>query len=156
FLTGDEAVLSVEASSLRAVHLKLIGAQSSSGEGLEELPGASHYLTRKDPSSWVGRVPHYARVHYPNVYSGVDLIYYGNHQHVEHDFVVKPGADPNQIRFEVTGADNVELDSQGELVMNVSGAQVLLRRPTIYQGEGTARIEIPGGYALSGDRISFE
>jgi len=31
-----------------------------------------------------------------SIYPGVDLVYYGNHGQLEYDFVVAPGADPNE------------------------------------------------------------
>jgi hypothetical protein len=35
-------------------------------------------------------VPHYARVRYEAVYPGIDLVFYGNPQQLEYDFVVAP------------------------------------------------------------------
>jgi len=110
-------------------------------DGVEELPGKSHYFVGSDPAKWRTNVSQYAKVRYRNVYKGVDVVYYGNQQQLEHDFVVAPGADPTRIRFRVTGADKLELSSGGELLLHVSGGQVRLHKPGIYQeSAGSARL----------------
>ena len=42
---------------------------------------------------WQTNIPNYAKVRYSGVYPGVDLVYYGNQQQLEYDFIVAPGAD---------------------------------------------------------------
>ena len=56
----------------------------------------------------------YAKVKFKDVYPGIDMVYYGNQESLEYDFVVKPGADPkipnrlatwamNPFRFDAGG-----------------------------------------------------
>jgi hypothetical protein len=93
-------------------------------------------------------VPTYGRVHYDEVYPGVDLVYYGNQQRLEYDFVVAPGADPGAIALAFTGTDRVEVDARGDLVLHVAGGEIRQPRPFLYQEVGGARQEISGGYVL--------
>ena len=126
-------------------------------EGLEPVPGRSNYFIGHDPAKWRTDVPQYAKVRYRDVYPGVDLVYYGNQQHIEHDFIVGPGADPRQIRFAVDGADKMELSASGDLVLHTTEGDVRLQKPTIYQPEGTSRREVAGAYVLTADnRVGFE
>jgi hypothetical protein len=119
-------------------------------------PGVSHYISGSDPTQWRTHVSHYARVRYRAVYPGVDLLYYGNQENIEHDFVVAPRADPKQIRFAVTGAERIELDGQDDLIMLAGSSEVRLRKPTIYQGAAKTRREVAGHYTLSaGNEVSF-
>jgi len=127
FLTGDEAVLTLEKSSVvsrqssvaspqmrkaglrtpdseprtsaSVLRMKLVGANSNATvRGAAELPGKSNYFIGNDPKKWRTDVPTYAQVKYQGVYPGVDLVYYGNQSgQLEYDFVVAPGADPNAI-----------------------------------------------------------
>ena len=46
-------------------------------------------------------MPNYAKVNYADVYPGVDLVYYGNQEQLEYDFVVQTGADPHHIVLDV-------------------------------------------------------
>jgi RHS repeat-associated protein len=131
------------------IRLKLVGANPGAQVGgLEELPGKSNYFIGNDPTKWRTNVPNYAKVEYRDVYPGVNLVYYGNGQQLEHDFVIAPGADPSVIRFAVEGADKVELDAQGDLVLSTNEGEVRLRRPVVYQDADGARQEIAGTYIL--------
>src|SRR5207247_11400705 len=56
--------------------------------GLDELPGKANYFIGNDPAKWRTNVPTYAKVHYREVYPGIDLVYYGNQHQLEYDFVV--------------------------------------------------------------------
>ena len=67
-----------------------------------------------DPRQWKTGIPAYARVAYHDVYPGVDLVYYGTQQQLEYDFVVRPGASPADIGFDIAGARAVKLDDEGE------------------------------------------
>src|SRR5438034_10509697 len=87
------------------VRMKMVGANSMPRLiGRDELPSKSHYFIGNDPSRWRTNVPNYAKVEYQNLYPGVDLIFYGNQGRSEFDFIVSPGADPDQIQFGIEGA----------------------------------------------------
>ena len=131
FLTGNEAVLSLEKRSHphtktpqtktpglaslfdrpqgpkpipapAAFRMTLAGANpKATVTGLDELPGKSNYFIGNDRAKWRTNVPTYAKVKYQNVYRGIDLVYYGNPQQLEYDFVVAPGADPKAISLDV-------------------------------------------------------
>ena len=79
----------------RARHLSRAGGAF----GEERLPGVANYFVGGDPSRWRVGTATWARVRYPGVYPGVDLVYYGNQRQLEYDFVVAAGADPGPIRL---------------------------------------------------------
>jgi hypothetical protein len=100
-----------QASVLR---MKLIGANPAAPvTGLDELPGKTNYFIGNDPAKWRTNVPTYAKVRYENVYSGIDLVYYGNQRQLEYDFVVSPGADPRAIRLSFPSRANPSRDREG-------------------------------------------
>jgi hypothetical protein len=151
-LAGQEAVMVLPSDqpSPATVHMKLVGAASTSASQPESvLPSVSHYYIGDDPKQWHPNVPNYARVKFDHVYPGIDLIYYGNQQRLEYDFVVRPGAEPNQIRLAYSGADSMHLDSDGDLILNVQGKELMQRRPLVYQEVGGKRVEVAGGYKLT-------
>jgi len=82
------------------VRMKLENAsRPRSITGAQRLPGISNYFIGNDPKKWRTDVPHYAGVKYEGVYPGIDLVWYGNQRLLEYDFVLRPGADPQQIRW---------------------------------------------------------
>ena len=87
--------------------------------GVDELAGTSNYFIGNDPTKWRTNVPTYAKVKYQEIYSGIDLVYYGNQRQLEYDFIVAPGADPRRIAFDVRGAKRIRQDAHGDLVLKV-------------------------------------
>ena len=76
--------------------------------GLDELPGKINYFIGNDPGKWRTNLPTYARVRYENVYSGIDLAYYGKKGgELEYDFIVAPGADPGEIALAIDAVGQV-------------------------------------------------
>jgi len=132
------------------LRMKLVGADSAAQvTGLEELPGKSNYFLGNDPKKWRTNVPNYAKVQYNDIYSGVDLVYYGNQQQLEYDFVVAPGANPSAISVTIEGADDVDVNDLGDLVVDVGkGSEVTFQKPHVYQEASGARQEIDGRYVL--------
>jgi uncharacterized protein (TIGR03437 family) len=145
-MRSASAVSAISAVNLR---LKLVGSNPQAEvAGLEELPGKSNYFIGNDPAKWRTNVPNYARVEYRDVYAGINLVHYGNQRQLEYDFVVAPGADPRAIKFEVEGADRIEIDDAGDLVMHVPGGQVRQHKPIVYQQTAGHRRDIPGRFVL--------
>ena len=127
------------------VRMKLIGANPKlETTGLDVLPGTVNYFRGKDPKHWRRHIPTYARVKYAQVYPGVDLVYYGNQQQLEYDFVVAPGSDPGVIRLALSGAEKVAIDAQGDVVLSARDGEVRLRKPDIYQEVNGERRKIEG------------
>ena len=121
-LTSSEAWLTLQNGGDEeapcSLRLKFAGANPSPQvEGLGPLPGKANYLIGSDSSRWRTDVPTFARIKYHEVYPGVDLIYYGNQQKLEYDLVVQPGADPNDILLEFSGAEKINLDASGDLLL---------------------------------------
>src|SRR6266516_2876737 len=141
-----------------ALRMSIVGAAPAPlVGGLEELPGKANYFIGNDPAKWRTNVPTYAKVHYREVYPGIDLVYYGNQRELEHDFVVAPGADPKRIVLGFKGANKIEIDTQGELVLHAARSDVRLRKPVIYQEIDGVRQEIAGRYVRKGaNRIGFK
>ena len=156
FLTSTEAVMSLEGSrdhadtSMPAIlRMKLIGANEQPHvAGEEELQAKSSYFIGGNPDQWRTGVPNYAKVRYRDVYPGIDLVYYGNPHKLEHDFVVAPGASPETIRLGFEGADRVEIDEQGDLVLQVAAEQVRFEKPIAYRETADGRQIVQVDYVL--------
>ena len=116
--------------------------------GLDKLPGIANYFLGNDHSRWRVGVPIYGKVKYEGIYSGIDLVYYWNQGQLEYDFIVAPGADPGQIRLEVTGNENIRQDEEGTLQLTTASGEIRLRRPQVYQVIDGTRHDIAARYVL--------
>ncbi len=152
FLNSTEATLAIH-NSQSAIKLKLLNAAHSPAEAVDPLPGRSNYFIGNDPGEWRTDVPTYSRVRYRNIYSGIDVVYYGNQRQIEYDFIVAPRGDPNQIGFSVEGADEVELDGQGDLLVSAGHERIRLSKPAVYQESDGARRQIEGGYVVNDHKL---
>jgi hypothetical protein len=142
-------VLQTPDESNPSVVLEFVGArQDAQYLPATKLPGKSNYYLGKNPASWLTGIPQFAQVRLPDLYRGIDLSCYGTRGELEYDFVVAPGADPNSILMEVTGADNIQIDSAGNLQLQTSTHQLLLHKPSIYQMTSNGRRRIEGNYIL--------
>jgi hypothetical protein len=133
---GGAQSLNREAVPPAVLRLQLLGSNSQAKvSGFEELPGRSNYFIGNEPKKWRTNIPTYASVRYASVYPGVDLVYYGNQGgQLEYDFVVAPGADPNQIKLSFAGVEGTRIDeSNGDLVLKVGGEEVRFHKPVVYQ-----------------------
>ena len=124
--------------------------------GLNELPGKTNYFTR-NATKWRTNIPTYRKVQYRDVYPGVDLVYYGNQSQLEYDFIVASGADPKAITLDFHGADKLEVDTQGDLLLHTAVGRIRLRKPLAYQEIDGVNSPVPCSYVLPGEnQIGFQ
>ena len=159
FLTPTEAVLSLQrANSLgsTALRMRLLQANDNPAiSGLDPLPLVSNYYLGNDPSKYQENVPHFAKVKYAQVYSGIDVVYYGNQNELEYDFVVAPGADPNVIQMNFLGAMKLRVADNGDLVIHTKGGELRQHKPIIYQTNNGVRKDIAGHFVVNRNQVSF-
>ncbi|HMD71822.1 MAG TPA: SBBP repeat-containing protein [Bryobacteraceae bacterium] len=142
----------------RVLAMKLVRAnRAATGSGVDPLPGSSNYFSGNDPSKWRTGVAQFAKVRYRGVWPGVDIVYYGNQRTLEYDLVVAAGANPRAIQLEYQGADAVEIDPQGDLVLRLEGGEIRQHRPVVYQEVGGVRRPVEGSYVMKGrGRVGFQ
>lgn len=123
-------------------------------EGL--LSGHVNYLRGNIRSSWKRGLPTYERLRYHDLYPGVDLVFYGNGQQMEHDFIVSAGTNPRCISMSVDGARATKLSRAGELVFEYEdGGQIVFRKPIAFQQTQHGKREVAVAYRMVGERIGF-
>ena len=73
-----------------------------------------------------------------NIYEGIDAVWKGREKGgVQYDFVVKPNANPNQIEWEIEGAESVEIDEKGDLLIKTEFGDIRQQKPFTYQKNQT-------------------
>ena len=184
FLTGDEAVLALhgpKAKNKFPVETRLAASRAdpkptpnqptesilrmklrhanpnTTVTGVNELQGKSNYFLGNDPARWRTNVPTYSKVKYEAIYSGIDLVFYGNQRQLEYDFIVAPGADPRNIAFDISGASRIRKDAKGDLLFKTGEGEIRWHKPVVYQEKDGTRNEIAASYAITAkNRIGFE
>lgn len=162
FITPDEAVAVLQKQKTSeppaVVRMRFPGANTTPvvrGEDL--MPGRSHYFTGNDPSKWRSGVAQYGQVRLIDVYPEIDLVYYGNQQQLEYDFVVRAGGDPRQIRIQFAGADHIAVAPGGDLVLSVNGGEMRQHLPYVYQDRDGIRHQVRASYRrLAADEFGID
>ena len=139
--------------------------------GSEKLRGNSNYFIGSDRGKWRTHVPLFAQVQAEDALPGVNVSVYGGSEGVEYDLRLAPGgANPSEMRLGLSGADNVRIAENGDLVLRVGAGEMRMKRPDIYQesilgkpssapGHGTKlretarsiRRRVSGGYVIEAD-----
>ncbi len=115
-----------------------------------------NYLKGNDPQRWKGKVGLYEQVRYSEVYPRIDAVYYfSEDKNLKYDLVIKPGANPSQVKISYAGQEGLEL-VYGNLMVYTSIENVLESAPYAYQLENGERVEVPCEYRLEGNILSFD
>jgi hypothetical protein len=126
-------------------------------DGLDQLPGRSHYLIGSDKSRWRTNIPQFSRVRYREIYDGVDLDFYGKQGRLEYDFDIAPGADYRQIELSFSGAKKLSIAKNGDLVVAVEGRELRFEAPVAYQPSSFVKNPVKANFVQRSDGgIGFE
>ena len=135
------------------LRMKLSGTnQAAKVVGEDEQPGKANYFIGNDPSKWRTNVATYGKVRYKDVYPNIDLVYYGNGQELEFDFVCAPGANPQLIQIRFDKPAQLHLASSGDLVETIPGGSIRIRKPAVYQKVNGAKSPIAAEFVISARR----
>jgi len=145
---GLRLVLSGKEKTPSQVQMRLVGTRKDAAIDGGALQAHTNYLLGNDPAHWLRGVPNYAQVSYRQIYSGTDLVFYGNGGALEHDFVLQPGADPSRIAFQLNGAESVELAENGDLRIGLADGAITFQRPIAYQTVGGTRRNVDAAFTV--------
>jgi hypothetical protein len=146
-----------EAVKTDVVRMQLAGtAAGLKVSGEEQLPGTANYFIGNDPAKWHSNVSTYSKVKYAGVYPGVDLVYYGNQRQLEYDFVVAPGADPNQVKLRFAGASRLKLNADGDLMVMAKNGEIAFHKPVVYQLKSEQLSSAQQGAGSASERVVVE
>lgn len=139
---------------------KLIIKEGFIGGKVEKIKGEGKtatnmsYFKGKDPSRWKGNISTYDVVNLGEVYEGISirLKAYGNN--VEKLFTVKPGANPDQIKIKLEGANAIRINEEGQLVMKTELGTVAFTKPIAYQEICGERVYVDVEYRIQNSEVS--
>jgi hypothetical protein len=148
---GTKRTLFPDSATTQFVRMRLLQSNPSSAPLPEEpLLAKTNYFIGNDPTIWRTNVPLFRRVRFPSVYKNVDLVYYGSQRELEYDFVIRPGGQPQSIRFSVSGANRVKIAQGGDLVLQAGETRGILRQPVAYQMINGERREVAARFLPQG------
>jgi len=120
-------------------------------EGTGKDSAVVNYFVGNDPEKWRTGIPTYTEVVYHDIYPAVDLRLRGKGSALEYDFVVRPGARPEDIRLAYNGIDSLTIENS-ELVIGTAFGNIKQEKPYIYQQIADETVEVAGGFSPGSDK----
>ncbi|HSS19548.1 MAG TPA: SBBP repeat-containing protein [Pyrinomonadaceae bacterium] len=140
-----------------SLSLRFRGARAVSNPlPLLEQSGKANYFIGNNPRKSLTNVQSFAKVRYPEIYPGIDVVYYGNQRQLEYDLVLAPGASAERISIGFEGARDLKVDPAGNLVLSSGVGDIRQLKPVAYQNIDGSRHEIAANYKLDGNNVRIE
>jgi len=100
------------------VRLEFLDAAATFPEGREPVPGVTNFLRGNDPAQWQRDLHTYTRVVYRDLWRDIDLVYRVEAGRAKYELVLRPGADPADVLFGLSGHQDIAIDARGDLVIS--------------------------------------
>jgi hypothetical protein len=131
-----------------AVKLDFVGTNPEARpRGQDPTPAVVSYF--KGPrAQWKPGLRTYARLVYPELWPGIDLVFAGTAGRLKYTFLLHPGADPARIRLAYRGATAITLTGAGALDVSTPVGGFRDDRPSAYQEVDGRQVAVAAAYAL--------
>ncbi|MBI2270635.1 MAG: SBBP repeat-containing protein [Bacteroidetes bacterium] len=114
----------------------------------DEIDGYNNYYYAHCPNG-VLNIKQYNKVTYKNIYNNIDVIYYGDKQNgIKYDLIIQPHADPGQIKLRWKGAENININREGNLEIKTSVNKFYESIPKVYQNINGKIVDVKAKYKL--------
>lgn len=139
-----------------AIQYQFVGADFSKHSGELPFEANYNYFIGKDRSKWASRVKKYPKVVYRDIYANIDLEVEAIDQRFKYNFILKNGADIEDIRIKINGANAVDVGGDYFEVEHRFGSFRDIM-PLCYTVANGVRKNVTLSYKkLSTDEIGFE
>ncbi len=149
---ADGIGVRVKRSALRAKHelsLRFVGANPAPViEGADPVGTTVNSLVGPE-TQWRTGLRTFGRIVYRDLWPGIDLAYSGGPNTLKHEFIVRPGADPSQIRLAFDGVDGVSMDADGALVAPTPAGPFRDDRPVAWTEGAGERTGVAASYSVT-------
>jgi hypothetical protein len=152
YFTTREAVLSFAAKTkglvLRLGFLDANPRPTIAGRTTQS--GRVNYIIGNDPARWHTDLPTYGEVVYRDLWPHIDLLFHGENGQLTYEFLLRPGAHPQDIRLAYRGANRLSVDHDGNLIIHTSLGSITDTRPVTYHLIDGKRVQVASRFTLQG------
>jgi uncharacterized protein (TIGR03437 family) len=137
---------------ISGVGLQFRGGSCAAISGVQPLPERHNYF-RGASSRFkaVTNIPTYQRVRCEHIYPGIDAEFYGDRGSLEYDLIIAPHVDSSVVRLAWKYTKQVQIDRDGDLIIDTPGGVLRQHRPVVYQISGRERRIVHGDYVVAGN-----
>jgi uncharacterized repeat protein (TIGR01451 family) len=142
--------LTLSAPRTGALRVVFEGAAQPRITAGEKLITRTNYLGRRANES-ITNVENYGSIRYSGLYPGIDVRFYGQGRHLEHDFVLAPGAGPEQIVLRFEGLRHLALTPAGDAELALGTVHFRETQPVAWQTVNGATMAVQAHWKLLGE-----
>ena len=149
-----EAAGASEAETVRrrwALKLDFVGANPNVRPRGEQETGAKVSYFKGPKDQWKTGLKTFSRIVYPDLWPGIDLVYSGSFDKLKYEFIVRPGADPAQIKLAYHGATHVAVKETGQIAVETPAGGFTDERPVSYQESDGQQVEVATAFNLESE-----
>ncbi len=119
-----------------------------------------NYFKGNVKSEWKSYIPIYEKLLYKEIYSGIDLLYYGNKGNIKLDFIIQPNKSIDNIKLNFEGADKIKVDEDGNLLVKIDNKLLKILKLEAFQefseGKIECNFEIEDGFKVKFNVSNYE
>jgi len=147
---------SINGDSIHRLDIEFIGANSNvQVSGMDNTQGYMNYFLGHIPNG-VTNVPTWDKIRYTDLYPNIDLEMKVENGKIKYGFNLRQGANPADIQMEFKGADKIEMDKNGRLmVKRRTGGDLEFVRPKGLERVGNKVIPVSVSFKKTGNVISL-
>lgn len=103
------------------------------------IPVVHNYFFGKEPKNWIPQLTPFNTVIIKEVYSNIDVKFYFNDNQIEFDWILKPRANPKQIKIKFSNPLHGNILSTGNLKINTTYHHLEIKKPIAYYRTSTQK-----------------
>jgi gliding motility-associated-like protein len=134
-----------------------IGANPSAHSSIDNSPHYTNYFIGKDTSTWRSNIHATQEITYSNFYPNIDMYIDAHNQKLEYSFKIAPNADPSQIKYTITGTENITIDASGNLHYRHGLGEIIEQKLIAWNLDTKGnKTLVPIKFTLKNNLISYE
>jgi gliding motility-associated-like protein len=139
-----------------AVSMTLLNASTDVHiSAAEKASSYRNYYSGSDPKHWASNVGLFSRVNYGDLYPHIDMTVYTHENSLEYDFILAPGADPQLIQMDFSGAEQISV-RKGQIQIRTCLNSFVQDAPYAWQVIKGHKTAVACRYVLKDHVIGFQ
>lgn len=103
----------------------------------------------------IERVHAYKKITYKNIYDGIDIEYsFHPKTGIKYNIIVHPGADISKVKLKYSGADDISLDAENNVIIETEIGNIIDHAPVSFQNSNKTKIQTK--FILNDNVLGFQ